>query len=145
MDGYQLYKIVQKNGRLKGSILGIVSFDRIPKTMMNNYMVIFNNEPSFKPGSHWLALYKRSKKVYEFFDSFGLPPAFYQLTKKHPFLKDCKIICQNKQLQSISSNLCGLYCIYYLQLRIRGHNMNDIVNHFGSNCKINDAIIMNHF
>ena len=40
------------------------------------------------------------------------------------------VVCN--QIQLDDSNTCGLYCIYYVKLRCRGHEMNDIINTFSS-------------
>ena len=36
-------------------------------------LFIYNLEPSYMPGSHWVATYVKDK-VINYFDSFGLPP-----------------------------------------------------------------------
>ena len=45
----------------------------------------------------------------------------------------------SKQLQSILSDVCGHYCVFYLCHRARGHSMKAIVNMFDSNKTSNDT------
>ena len=37
-----------------------------------------------------------------------------------------------KQLQSDHSNVCGLYCLYFLRRRLLNYSIDDIVNTFSS-------------
>ena len=139
-----LRKILDADSRLKHSNIQICAFDRIPY-MKANSAVIVNNQDHTQGGQHWLSLYKREDGIYEFWDSFGLPPSAYDLIKKHAFLRRAKIIYHTKSIQSILSNFCGLYAIYYLKKRYRGYDMNQIVSMFGENVEINDSIIVKKF
>ena len=145
MDGFELYSIIEKDPKLSKNIVGIYPFDKIPKNFGNHKGLIFNNEISSKGGSHWLALFKINDNTLEFFDSFGLPEEFYGLKSRHPFLLKYKINYRNKQIQSINSDICGLYAIYYLENRVRGHSLNAIFDRFGEDYYSNDKIIINHY
>lgn len=140
-----LRKILDADSRLKNLNIQICAFDRIPYDMKTNSAVIMNNQDHTQRGQHWLTLFKREEGIYEFWDSFGLPPSAYDLLKKHAFLRRAKIIYHTKLIQSIFSNFCGLYSIFYLKKRFRGYDMDAIVSMFGSNVKINDSIIVKKF
>ena len=60
--------------------------------------------------------------------------------------KNSKSIQVNtKQDQSIDSDLCGQYCIYYLSKRVINHKMHEILSIFNENRrKENDVYILNY-
>ena len=78
---------------------------------------IVNTDPSNKPGTHWVAFFmeksnKQISSTLEFFDSYGLHPSAYSFN-----VTNFNIIYNKETLQSISSNVCGHYCMLYLYLR----------------------------
>ncbi|GIY29512.1 uncharacterized protein CEXT_236651 [Caerostris extrusa] len=72
-----------------------------------------NSDESSEPESHWLAFYCENGCI-EFFDSFGNPsdfydPQFLEITLRYPS------VCWNSTpLQNLTSNVCGMYCIYFI-------------------------------
>jgi hypothetical protein len=93
--------------------LGVFAADRIP--MLNNFLCcyIVNTDPASLPGKHWVAYFHISAKSKEFFDSYGQPPTTYFLPT-YP-----KLMYNTKSFQSLTSNVCGHYCIFYLYRRCR--------------------------
>lgn len=90
--------------------LGVFAADEIPKRI-NTYPSCFvaNTDPARNPGAHWVACYVSSANCAEFFDSYGLPPTFYDLElpiKPKSFNRIC--------FQSLRSSACGHYCVYFL-------------------------------
>ena len=65
---------------------------------------------------------------FEFYDSLGHMPEYYgvgfEKILKRKYLKNVG------QLQQSTSNVCGLYCPYYIMKRHRGKKMKDIVKNF---------------
>ena len=145
MNGFELASIIEKDSKLANNVVGIYSFDTIPKNFGNHKGLIFNNEISSRSGSHWLSLFKINANTIEFYDSFGLDPEVYGLSSEHPFLQKYNIIYRNKQIQSIDSEICGLYAIYYLEHRVLGHPLSAIFEKFGEDYYLNDKIIINHY
>jgi len=78
------------------------------------------------PYGHWVVL-DLSVTPFYFFDSLGKSPTHYGL----PHMK-----YNRKVIQSGASDVCGLYCIYYVVNGIKG------LKRFGSNRKLNDAWIL---
>lgn len=79
---------------------------------------IVNTDPSYEPGTHWVAFFLDSSvepNVLEFFDSYGLPPTAYDL--KLPSFTHSLLLVNQSTLQSYSSSVCGHYCLLYLYLR----------------------------
>ena len=84
----------------------------------NNKSMIINSNNSYEPGSHWIAL-KRVKNNIFVFDSFGvgfLPACIFKV------FKNLKIITNIYRIQDISSNLCGMFCVFFILYDIKNKN-----------------------
>ena len=88
-----------------------------------------------------MTFYFPKRGPYEFFDSMGNKPEDYGvgfekiLNKKH--------LMSFGQLQQATSNVCGLYCAYYVIKRHQGKTMEDIVKDFNPRQKkCNDHLIV---
>ncbi len=82
---------------------------------------------------------KRTATHYEGSNSFGRPPS--KVSKRY-----MNAVCEHwtfnaRQLQSVVSNFCGHYCIYYCLLRSRGITMNEIVASFSNDTGFNDSMM----
>lgn len=87
---------------------------KIPKSDKNLSFII-NLSDCNEKGSHFVAIYVSSNKIY-YFDSYGLPPFSPEIKK---FIKKNKIngrtFKYNSQLiQNKDSIFCGYYCIAFL-------------------------------
>lgn len=96
------------------NFLGVFPKDLLPSFQNIKFpaCLVSNTDPSSKPGTHWVAIYLESPTIIEFFDSYGLHPSVYGFTFS-------VVKYNHSQLQSLTSNLCGQYCIYYLYKRSR--------------------------
>ena len=105
--------------------LGVFPFDHFPLNRLipdhvtksasrTALCTIVNTDPSTKPGSHWVAFFSGDLGNLEFFDSYAMPPSAYDF-----FIpSNTKLSTSNTCLQSLTSNVCGYYCLLYLYLRI---------------------------
>jgi len=95
--------------------LGVFSANEIPQFHTYNQQVacVVNTDPSYLPGSHWVAFFVDDQSRIEFFDSYGSPPIAYGLPV-YPH------IVNNIKLQSPSTDVCGHYSILYVYLRAQG-------------------------
>ncbi|GFT55788.1 uncharacterized protein NPIL_248631 [Nephila pilipes] len=114
MFASQISKILSKEA--PRDFLGVYPADQIPK-IKKRAAIVVNTDPHDKEGSHWLAMYIQEEKTIELFDSYGLPPSVYephisQYAKLFP-----NVISNEISLQSLSSNVCGQYCVLYLLKR----------------------------
>ena len=76
-------------------------------------MINLNN--SYEPGSHWIALKRVSNTIFVF-DSFKIgyiPLGIFKV------FKNFKIITNIYRIQDISSNLCGMFCLFYMILKVK--------------------------
>ena len=92
--------------------VGVFARDELPdvKHEVRPWCLILITDPKDKPGIHWFALYATRDGPIERFDSFGLPPSTYSLDSLDP----SHLLYS---FQSLSSSVCGHYCIVYLYLR----------------------------
>ena len=102
--------------------LGVYARDELPilTNMQRPFALVFNTDPHNKPGKHWLAIYGPTNGPIELFDSFGMPPSYYQLSNSFTY--------STVSFQSYTSDLCGNYTIYFIYNRARNISFNDIVS-----------------
>ena len=63
-------------------------------------LFIYNLEPSYMSGSHWVATYVKNG-IINYFDSFGIPP--FQEIVNHARKKNLILLHQNNQIQNINT------------------------------------------
>ena len=141
MNTTQIARALEQDSNTSKKFCGVFPSDKLPEAI-DRYPCGFvaNTDPSSQPGTHWVAFYFPSESRAEFFDSYGQPPDYYKdsfgdFIDKHSHEWDFN----KRKLQSIWSDVCGQYCIFYLSHRARGHSMNQIVQLFTANTVLNDA------
>jgi hypothetical protein len=103
----------------ENSYLGTYSSDNCPK-LSPNQAVIFNNKPRGFLGEHWLCYYKDDHGTLNYFDSYGIPIEvaakngliFHDVIEYLATEKAVKY--SNVRLQSLLTQTCGQFCIYFL-------------------------------
>ena len=103
--------------------------------------VISNTQNSDQPGEHWVTFYFPRDGLNEFFDSLGKTPEHYDAgfenILKKPYLMN------TNQIQDSSSDICGLYCIYYVMYRHGGMSFSDLMSVFDvDKLNLNDALVV---
>jgi hypothetical protein len=90
--------------------------------------IVFNLDPHYKSGSHWVASFINiPKKEYYYFDSYGMrpPPQVYKfmqwLTIQEPELK---LMMNAKRFQRKESE-CGMFCMYFIVRMLEGESFQD--------------------
>ena len=145
MDTIQLAQVLRKDRYTRGVFQGVYPSDKLP-TSVSSYPALFiaNVDTSEKPGSHWVAFYFTKNKEGEFFDSYGLPPSNYTGTFTS-FLNNNSSSWKfnTLTLQSMTSKVCGHYCLYFALFRCRNISMNSIVYRFSNNKQRNDFLVKN--
>ena len=135
LNGNQLLYVINHDCRTNSRFEGVFSIDNLPKYLPTNSCLLFNSDPTSKPGTHWLALFMNDNKQLEFFDSYGLNTTFYKLSKKN-LPKHYSLKCNKTQLQDLYSTKCGYFCLYYIYYKVRQYKMEDIfINFFKNNLK----------
>ena len=72
-------------------------------------LFIYNLEPSYMDGSHWILTYVKDN-VINYFDRFDLPP--FQEIVDHAKKKNLTLLHQNQQIQHLNTTTCGYFCLY---------------------------------
>ena len=96
----------------------ICSADQIK--IQRGRFVISNTNTSQDPGKHWVTFSFPKRGHYEFFDSLGNRPEDYGVGFEKILNK--KYLMSFGQLRQAASNVCGLYCAYYVMKRHSGEN-----------------------
>lgn len=93
---------------------GVFPINRLPLIMLPKpFKIIVNLDESWKPGSHWVAVYSQQNGPTIYFDSFGR----YPLPEIETFIERNSPngwYHTKEKLQGDLSTLCGFYCVKFL-------------------------------
>lgn len=145
MNTSQLQCILTCDPVLRHRTLGVFAADQLPVDLPRHPCgFIANTDSSTKTGQHWLAFFMKNN-IIECFDSYGQHPGVYNDEFTYWITKHTQTVRVNCQrIQSDTSNVCGLYCIYYLHQRLLGKNLDQIVSQFSRyDFEANDQYILN--
>jgi hypothetical protein len=112
------------------SFLGVYPSDLLPHTITQPGTIILNTDPHTDPGSHWLAINSQPKSYSSYyFDSYGMAP---YVPAVQAFLKRTCIVSEYnaKQLQGLTSTVCGKYCCLFALYMDRGYTPKYFVHLF---------------
>ena len=106
-------------------------------------LFIYNLEPSYMSGSHWVGTYVKNG-IINYFDSFGMPP--FQEIVNHAKRKNMTLLHQSDQIQNLMTTTCGYFCLYFLNEMSKGRSYYDLLKVFNShNTMENEKYIENYF
>ena len=110
------------------SFAGVFPSDLLPHSVAHACTVTINTDPHTEKGSHWLAVQflPISSSAY-YFDSYGLPPTLFPAL--HEFIRRNRTLWDynRRQLQGLTSNVCGKYCYLFALYASSGYNPRQIV------------------
>lgn len=122
-------KILTNHVKSCKCFLGCFPADKIPKSDIYPYAAIINTDKYGYPGTHWVAIYVPNKLNIEYFDSFGELPNETIIK----YLLNFENIHLNKlKIQSLFSDVCGHFCIFYIIKRCRNIAFKKIIQKFCS-------------
>lgn len=109
--------------------IGNINLKKIKKNH-NKIGIIFNTDPSYETGEHWISLFIDDKTIC-FFDSAGDNPPkevkkFINKIKKQSNNK-LKVIINKNEIQKDNAS-CGIYSLYHIIARLNGKSCNQIYN-----------------
>lgn len=124
--------------------VGVYAADRLPVKIPRNSAIVANTDPHNMSGAHWVAFFKDSNGLLEYFDSYGQTSLILHHVK---FIKRnaSHYVYNKKTLQSYYSSVCGLYCLCFLYFKSYGFSLNDYVKMFTMNLNDNDEYIVQLF
>ena len=125
---------------------GIFMKDNLPHILKpGNYIINLNSLG--ESGSHWVCCKIIGKNIY-YFDSFGGYPVQNVMDKAAQ--NRMKVLYSTRQYQYINSELCGWFCVAFLNLtkNVKNKDMKDKLNEFDNlfktNTKLNDKILIKY-
>ena len=112
---------------LKIPIKNVLSRDQTVPHQHKLALFIYNLEPHYMSGSHWVTTYVRDGTI-NYFDSFGMPP--FQELVNHAKEKNLNLLHQNQQIQNLYTTTCGYFCLYFLNEMHKGVDYSDLLQGF---------------
>lgn len=129
--------------KIPNHTVGVFPADEIPKVWEKPTAFVFNTDNHNKPGTHWVSAYVDKNNEGWYFDSYGLPPLIFNHEKC--LRKNCKRYQWNSdKLQSDTSNVCGHYCIMFLNYMSKGYSMPEFLGNFSNDYENNDSIVQDY-
>lgn len=112
MTGERIHQILASNSFTEPFFLGVFSSDTLPRVVLKRpSFLITNDQPSYQPGNHWIALFLPRVGSSFFFDSFGNSPSnpniITFLNRNSPQAYDWN----RKAFQKDSTATCGSFVI----------------------------------
>jgi hypothetical protein len=130
ITNHDLEKLCKKF--LGKNFLGVFPSDVLPRSNKTIQSIIFNLSKHNESGSHFIAIFKTSRKVF-YFDSFGKDCSNENIKK---FILNFKLKIENNtfQIQNNTSSLCGYYCFYFLHTCfLKRKSLNYFIKQFTTN------------
>ena len=123
---------------LKIPIKNVLSRDQTVPHQHKLALFIYNLEPHYMSGSHWVTTYVRDGTI-NYFDSFGMPP--FQELVNHAKEKNLNLLHQNHQIQNLYTTTCGYFCLYFLNEMHKGISYFDLLQDFSFDTEENEKFI----
>lgn len=137
MDTEELLYLINKKKRLETYIPTkvISENEAMGKISKKPLLLICNTDPVWLPGKHWVVFYFPEKGLPEFFDSFGKRPETYAKDFQSFLIHNSKngsYLMNTWQLQRNGSNVCGPYCILYVDSKYQNVSFDGFVQQFNA-------------
>ena len=122
MNSGQLRWILSNDKVTSRTFKGVYGLDEIVHIKQKSFpsAYVFNLDLSYKPGSHWVAVYIDRKGRPEYFDSFGRPPPREIKDFLYTYAESWKY--NHKPVQELYSTTCGQFVVFYIYQRCSGFN-----------------------
>ena len=126
MRGLDIESLLTANLRTKLVFRGVFAIDTLPDciTIVSANAYVINQDPSHRPGSHWVALFITPFGRAIYMDSFGRPP------NQTPIIHCTSLVYNKTSIQSLISGTCGLYCVYFIRQMCSGSTIQRFLAQF---------------
>ena len=105
---------------------------------------VINLNPSYKPGSHWVAVYFDKNGVGEYFDSFACYPPQEVVHFLCSHAKGWQY--NHMQVQELYTTMCGQFFVFYLYEKSQGPTLEVILQkYFRTHKKLRNDLLVNRF
>ena len=133
MNSKQLRWILSGDKFSKLSFRGVYAIDEMKSIKSVSYppSFVINLDPSYKPGSHWVAVYFDKNGVGKYFNSFAHYPPHEVV---HFLCSHAKGWQYNPmQVQELYTMTCGQFVVFYIyqksqELNVRSHYVNTLAH-----------------
>lgn len=123
---------------------GVYASDTIPKGLTRPMALIINTDDHTKPGSHWVCIYCDKEGKGWYFDSYGVPPLLPSVLES--LRRNCLVSrWSNRQLQNVTSSVCGQYCLMFLYHMCSGGTVPQFYEFFSKNTSQNDNVVTSFY
>ena len=147
MLSFNFQKIFQIYPEIYKLFDGVFAINTIPKKLPKvNHFIVCNTDTNTGPGKHWFCIFRASRNTIECFDSLGINDEkrsfFLTLFKDKPPIKEIKINID--RVQSLTSETCGEFVIYFLFERLHNRDMlfDELLNEcFSTNIEENENCV----
>ena len=143
MDTSEIMDLMMKDKKIKKNFKGVYPIDLIPENLDYPSLIVVNLDSSEKKGSHWVVLHYISNHIVEHFDSIGRKPEEHIISIL--FKKILTYKYNHKRLQSLYTNTCGLFCLFYSYYSARNEDMITVLDRFGDTYKKNEFIVIKFY
>ena len=131
------------------SFVGCFAADELAHTIFKSpCFIIVNLDKRTMSGTHWIAIGFFTDKIEIFdplgFEIFAWPKISCDLLHFLHKYSFSRRIFLSKRIQPRYSNMCGLYCIFYIMSR-KNHSFSTVQSIFSSNLLLNDSILLKQF
>ena len=120
MKSRQLWWALSGDKFTKLFFRGVYAIDEMKsiKTVSYPSSFVINLDLSYKPGSHWVAVYFDKNGVAEYFDSFAHYPPHKVVHFLCSHAKRWQYNCM--QVQELYTMTCGQFVVFYIYQKSRG-------------------------
>jgi len=129
MKGTVLARFLRNNPYTTGIFQGVYPVDRLPLSVRYPCAIVINTDTASGEGEHWTAVYIDGFQKGVYFDSMGLPPLDPRVLV---FLNThaVKWLANPLTIQSVVSDKCGHYCLYFVYKQTRGASLRSLLRPF---------------
>lgn len=103
---------------------GVYAADTVERPLSYPAALVANLDVQDEKGTHWVAIYCPSPAKAIYFDSYGLMPEgnIGEFVKQFPQKEAHEAV-----IQSVISDVCAHYCIYFLYMCCAGYSFVDLL------------------
>ena len=136
-------RTIKFNLRKVENFIDVFALNTLPISIPIESGLICNTDPNWKPGTHWIAIYRDKDGYAEFFDPYGIPPLHNEFIDFMNNNSTLGIRWSDRQLQCVDCVTCGYYCIEYIKFRCKNLSLNDLISSFSTDTYLNDIFVRN--
>ena len=143
MNSMQLHWILSNDKATSRNFKGVYALDEIKHIKQISFpsAYVFNLDPSYKLGVHWIAVYIDREEIPEYFDSFGRPPPRESKDFLCTYAESWNY--NHVPVQELYSTTCGQFVVFYNFERCSGLTLKSTLRkYFKPHAKImNNALV----